>query len=114
MFRYSHLHSRMFLLILFPSHCNHNAKFLFTFHNVSINTVNGAIGTVNSAIFTFHNVSINTQTVQMRSCHLTKFTFHNVSINTGNKYLTPLTDVSFTFHNVSINTTIQTQTTGKP
>ena len=32
---------------------------IFTFHNVSINSINGLISSVTQNSFTFHNVSIN-------------------------------------------------------
>ena len=78
---------------------------VFTFHNVSINTVYKVSEVLRypddlhstmfllillqvrlyrcSSIFTFHNVSINTEPQQSRSGETeTEFTFHNVSINT--------------------------------
>ena len=53
------LHSTMFLLIQ-RNKLESSVDFLFTFHNVSINT-KYAEGTLQSGkVFTFHNVSINT------------------------------------------------------
>ena len=61
MFRYSHLHSTMFLLIRLPESMNRALQSSFTFHNVSINT-NTRIYMQNQRLpFTFHNVSINTK-----------------------------------------------------
>ena len=76
------LHSTMFLLIPAPSPSAKSCKFIFTFHNVSINTrslINALYASIN---FTFHNVSINTTHRRMIQIHLILFTFHNVSINT--------------------------------
>ena len=119
------LHSIMFLLI--PKLPNNfgSIRFLFTFHNVSINTKAWWQKYPNANIFTFHNVSINTIIwgcnyfdyptlhsimfllipVPNRSiCPVGTFTFHNVSINTTKISLCRLSSFLFTFHNVSINT----------
>ena len=57
---------------------------LFTFHNVSINTVQTQPGILPMSDFTFHNVSINTSETMAKQYVGTFFTFHNVSINTRN------------------------------
>ena len=53
------LHSIMYLLILLPDYLYMIAAKIFTFHNVSINSINGLISSVTQNSFTFHNVSIN-------------------------------------------------------
>ena len=58
---FSTLHSTMFLLILWTGCCWNWFIFHFTFHNVSINTVEYLIQHFPRHDFTFHNVSINTQ-----------------------------------------------------
>ena len=102
---WSNLHSTMFLLILDCLMALSDGSFLFTFHNVSINTCTDLLLPVWKSSFTFHNVSINTETRKQKlrrcyshlhstmflliqtvrffpMCHLKRFTFHNVSINT--------------------------------
>ena len=56
-------------------------KIQFTFHNVSINSMEQKCNILTAQIFTFHNVSINSP--HLVSCRMlrTTFTFHNVSIN---------------------------------
>ena len=54
---------------------------IFTFHNVSINSINGLISSVTQNSFTFHNVSINSMIGTMKKQKTMIFTFHNVSIN---------------------------------
>ena len=53
----------MFLLILAGTLKTGQSNPDFTFHNVSINTVNRGCAEYVEHIFTFHNVSINTGTV---------------------------------------------------
>ena len=69
----------------------------FTFHNVSINSLNQLTKKTNTSSFTFHNVSINSRLktvghmklnllihgVTRLEANSTAFTFHNVSINSG-------------------------------
>ena len=59
MFRYSHLHSTMFLLIPAAEKQLFSGS-TFTFHNVSINTAQPVQQPQQNNKFTFHNVSINT------------------------------------------------------
>ena len=56
---------------------------VFTFHNVSINTVCMLLLRYQCNIFTFHNVSINTKVKDLKVNLFMVFTFHNVSINTS-------------------------------
>ena len=53
------LHSTMFLLILTETY-QKGGLFIFTFHNVSINTNGINTNIMQTGFFTFHNVSINT------------------------------------------------------
>ena len=73
----------MFLLILAGTLKTGQSNPDFTFHNVSINTVNRGCAEYVEHIFTFHNVSINTQAMLGVKVDCDFFTFHNVSINTG-------------------------------
>ena len=57
---------------------------LFTFHDVSINTLAVAFADVFSVFFTFHDVSINTAFLDRIYEAGQFFTFHDVSINTEN------------------------------
>ena len=80
----------------------------FTFHNVSINSVNvnefslsilnlhsimyllirdKALAKAIEILFTFHNVSINSATPTEAAPTPTRFTFHNVSINSNHGYV---------------------------
>ena len=78
------LHSTMFLLIRF-NRANNPIHFTdFTFHNVSINTMETARLHSRRKDFTFHNVSINTEAGLKLKDGKILFTFHNVSINTVN------------------------------
>ena len=58
------LHSIMYLLILLPDYLYMIAAKIFTFHNVSINSINGLISSVTQNSFTFHNVSINSRFIK--------------------------------------------------
>ena len=71
----------MYLLILLPDYLYMIAAKIFTFHNVSINSINGLISSVTQNSFTFHNVSINSFPISHFPNSEKKFTFHNVSIN---------------------------------
>ena len=72
----------MFLLILARTLKTGQSNPNFTFHNVSINTVNRGCAEYVEHIFTFHNVSINTGISGSFIVISSFFTFHNVSINT--------------------------------
>ena len=78
------LHSTIFLLIQTVVSVRMDQRPLFTFHNVSINTVQTQPGILPMSDFTFHNVSINTSETMAKQYVGTFFTFHNVSINTRN------------------------------
>ena len=94
----------MYLLILLPDYLYMIAAKIFTFHNVSINSINGLISSVTQNSFTFHNVSINSKRredkltweeylhsimyllilfCRNRRIPQRQFTFHNVSINSN-------------------------------
>ena len=75
------LHSTMFLLIPVPNFGTFISRFAFTFHNVSINSVQKAKLFTKVRSFTFHNVSINSTAFFAFFSSFTSFTFHNVSIN---------------------------------
>ena len=82
------------------------STYIFTFHNVSINTRMLFEKEIDEIYFTFHNVSINTTaddviTALIPSLHSTMF----LLILDG-KWKTELSCLGFTFHNVSINTEI--------
>ena len=108
------LHSLMIIMDWFLGQHNPSNYFaltvfwfvtIFTFHNVSINTLVFTLLHVfeiylhstmfllirnlkeqvssRGSKFTFHNVSINTVLVDLCFTQWTGFTFHNVSINTG-------------------------------
>ena len=63
------------------------SAFVFTFHNVSINTRQASAPVhTGVSVFTFHNVSINTHRNQSEGKFEHFFTFHNVSINTKGKF----------------------------
>ena len=94
----------MFLLILAGTLKTGQSNPDFTFHNVSINTVNRGCAEYVEHIFTFHNVSINTQAMLGVKVDGDFFTFHNVSINTQAMLGVKVDGDFFTFHNVSINT----------
>ena len=51
----------MFLLIHQALPYDRGAWHVFTFHNVSINTMSAAKEYIKDSVFTFHNVSINTR-----------------------------------------------------
>ena len=51
----------MFLLIQIADIMHYDRKYIFTFHNVSINTTFSMSGKTTARDFTFHNVSINTE-----------------------------------------------------
>ena len=73
----NYLHSTMFLLILVPVTPD-AYSLLFTFHNVSINSLSFLLFNDSALLFTFHNVSINSQSKkaikQMRkNLHSTMF-----------------------------------------
>ena len=106
MFRYSHLHSTMFLLIHQQQWTSitmcphlHSTMFLLIL-NVSV--LQTDVPNLHSTMFllipnkiwendilmcqfTFHNVSINTSYNAGFEQGFTEFTFHNVSINTRNR-----------------------------
>ena len=109
--------------------CLHMAeeKSIFTFHNVSINTMYFCRKKVMGTVFTFHNVSINTLVCEydftyFRALHSTMFLlipfkaiWSHVSpctLHSTMFLLIPVrssltaTLILFTFHNVSINTLI--------
>ena len=98
------LHSTMFLLIHMVRVHLEKLVILFTFHYVSINTINGVISIYFCIIFTFHYVSINTPSPYPYSGCGCNFTFHYVSINTAQQNQARFTTHVFTFHYVSINT----------
>ena len=75
------LHSTMFLLIL-NQQTGRMPNRLFTFHDVSINTLLNLIKLLLRNPFTFHDVSINTHIHNCPYHHICTFTFHDVSINT--------------------------------
>ena len=56
-----YLHSIMFLLIPRLLTLSQTAISIFTFHNVSINTIQEMKAKIEAFPFTFHNVSINTK-----------------------------------------------------
>ena len=60
---------------------------IFTFHNVSINTLGAEVFEPLPFLFTFHNVSINTDRFGTSVFSSSWFTFHNVSINTADFHL---------------------------
>ena len=72
----------MFLLIHIAC-LNTGREFVFTFHNVSINTNKRPEAVRRTCNFTFHNVSINTLQAKKDERIAILFTFHNVSINTS-------------------------------
>ena len=54
--------------------------------------------------FTFHHVSIKTLNVPPDRHAILKFTFHHVSIKTLKSLIKTISDLLFTFHHVSIKT----------
>ena len=76
---------------------------IFTFHYVSINTIQAVFSVVAAVFFTFHYVSINTQPT--RQSRRASYTLHSTMFllipenSNGNIY-----GADFTFHYVSINT----------
>ena len=95
------LHSTMFLLIQKTGSATITATYLFTFHDVSINTLLLPLlqfqtlhstmfllipleykTLAPSSVFTFHDVSINTALSAGAGGGVCFFTFHDVSINT--------------------------------
>ena len=72
-----------FILSFIPdSSMSFCSAFVFTFHNVSINTISPSGYGLIDFFFTFHNVSINTTLIKILKLGQEYFTFHNVSINT--------------------------------
>ena len=70
----------MFLLI--PKDLETSTRcVVFTFHNVSINSLTAGFIILAVILFTFHNVSINSSFPLRNKSGGIKFTFHNVSIN---------------------------------
>ena len=98
------LHSTMFLLIrcTFYEHCPE----CFNLHSTMFLLIQrrSCACIRRSPLFTFHNVSINTLLHLSSHRSTCKFTFHNVSINTGSVHRYVYAEYEFTFHNVSINT----------
>ena len=89
----------MFLLIR-KWRKNGQLLWIFTFHNVSINTNKPGIIDMGFFIFTFHDVSINTHHTASDRGYIPVFTFHDVSINTSGKrswtyFLFPLHSTMF-------------------
>ena len=72
----------MYLFQLSTDHPAYAIPFLFTFHYVSISTVNTSIFSFSPLLFTFHYVSISTTTFSKSTLYSSKFTFHYVSIST--------------------------------
>ena len=77
--------------------------FIFTFHNVSINSVflpyiRHSHANLHSTMF----LLILPSSLYI-SCKVQLFTFHNVSINSPRRYRCNRSSSAFTFHNVSIN-----------
>ena len=119
------LHSTMFLLIQKTGSATITATYLFTFHDVSINTLLLPLlqfQTLHSTMF----LLIQSSNLVFSSCRIC-FTFHDVSINTSTVrrwkstqnlyiprcfylYMSRMTnwsmEIHFTFHDVSINTTL--------
>ena len=77
----------MFLLIQGIRPDSDASMYIFTFHNVSINTAAHDVDKMLMTLFTFHNVSINTEIMELRHLDMKDFTFHNVSINTKKQVL---------------------------
>ena len=116
----------MFLLILLSGNAQAGVEAIFTFHDVSINTMEKGLKNWMMFSFTFHDVSINTSHKANDYAYVIIFTFHDVSINTRSSspayantialhstmfLLIPYFSISyeilsncFTFHDVSINT----------
>ena len=107
---------------------------IFTFHNVSINTVFAypflqSIRTLHSTMFLLIQIADNVFPFSVVSLHSTMFllirafrwwlrplscfTFHNVSINTYLSVKSLMCAPFFTFHNVSINTQTETEIESK-
>ena len=73
-----YLHSTMFLLIRFCLARSDFFRYLFTFHNVSINSVLEKSPAILYRSFTFHNVSINSRIfsktyIRKKDLHSTMF-----------------------------------------
>ncbi len=105
-YRECNLHSTMFLLILVLIPCL-ISLFVFTFHNVSINSMVCLIEIAAERRFTFHNVSINSaywHTPKYLPVYLHSTMFLLIR-SSPDSFLVLWTE--FTFHNVSINSTIR-------
>ena len=76
------LHSTMFLLIRCLISSLNFLRWVFTFHDVSINTMCSCKEKERATAFTFHDVSINTRVFWWKYFLSNFFTFHDVSINT--------------------------------
>ena len=98
------LHSTMFLLIQKTGSATITATYLFTFHDVSINTSRQYQEAQYLLDFTFHDVSINTG-VTSRTAFL-KHPLHSTMFLLILSATVQFHDyfISFTFHDVSINT----------
>ena len=72
----------MFLLILLSGNAQAGVEAIFTFHDVSINTMEKGLKNWMMFSFTFHDVSINTSHKANDYAYVIIFTFHDVSINT--------------------------------
>ena len=82
-------------------------KAVFTFHNVSINSMKMLLTSLHKLSFTFHNVSINS--LFFCSCVLTRtYNLHSTMFLLILSYVTVYSlPHLFTFHNVSINSGIR-------
>ena len=120
------LHSTMFLLIQFDILTQKIKRAVFTFHDVSINTLITFFqpcykSTLHSTMFllirkwqkqltqtlmTLHSTMFLLIRKNQRNTHCRDFcfTFHDVSINTTASVLSRFYSFIFTFHDVSINT----------
>ena len=95
----------MFLLIQKTGSATITATYLFTFHDVSINTMYQTDLTsrihlpLHSTMFLL--IHITMKQIELDDLY---FTFHDVSINTSRQYQEAQYLLDFTFHDVSINT----------
>ena len=108
---YITLHSTMFLLIQKTGSATITATYLFTFHDVSINTMYQTDLTsrihlpLHSTMFLL--IHITMKQIELDDLY---FTFHDVSINTSRQYQEAQYLLDFTFHDVSINTGVTSRT----
>ena len=96
-------HSTMYLLKPFDSETSHLNE-VFTFHHVSIKTMDAGQQLPFKVQFTFHHVSIKTFASFVMNLLVFLFTFHHVSIKNLSKLHDDLVARLFTFHHVSIKT----------